>query len=135
MTIKLSEDVVQDHFNQIKDLIEEQKRYNSVGDLWYKFIGRTWTTSSNCFVVNTLYLIIYIPWRTQLKENYLADEFRVIRIHCSFDWHFKKDLYWENMQIFTIKTGHSTVVYEVLGRWTSCAGGNFRSTYLPHSLI
>ena len=51
----------------VRDLIESQKNtiqmsspsdimggIASVGDLWYKFVKRPWTTSSNGFVVNTL---------------------------------------------------------------------------------
>ena len=51
----------------VKDLIESQRNTiqmssqsdfmggtASVGDLWYMFVKRPWTTSSNGFVVNTL---------------------------------------------------------------------------------
>ena len=36
-----------------------------VGDLWYKFVRRPWTTSSNSFVANTLYL----SWSKVRIEN------------------------------------------------------------------
>ena len=110
--------------------IEHIMRLEYIFILTY-FFSISGKTNKQIFVKNCELLFNHKhSWR---KTVCMADEFRVIKILCNIDWNFKKIYIGKTCKVLPLKTGHSTVVYEVLGRWTSCAGGNFRSTYLPHT--